>query len=177
VAVDITTCGLAPERAGQAEQSAQHPGDLAAESASVGVGLVQHEEAQRAQKALHSRLREAPVQFVGGGGDHPDAGLKHRLGAGGALKGPDTPRKRAEFAELFEFLALVLPERHERIDEQRRGVRIAAEALEDGGEDGARLARRGGRGDDDVFAPVQQTVDLGLMAEGVREAESGAYGA
>ena len=121
-------------------------------------------------------MRQRPVQLVGRGRRHPHAVLEDVGGLGIALKRADLPTKITLILEGIQFVALILPQRHQRIDEQSRGLWVSLQPLEHRRKKGPGFAAGSGRGHDDVLARVHQPIGVGLMAVHVGKAEAPAHG-
>ncbi len=151
-----------------AQQAAQHVGDVAAEDAPVGVRLVDDDEAQLLEEleplGVVGQDRRAQHVRVG---DHDLAGLAHH-GADGRRRVPVVHRGRevhlGQGGQVAELGQLVLAQGLGGEQVERPSGRVVGDRLQDRQVVAERLARCGGRDDGDVLAVVQRIERLALVA-------------
>ena len=162
-------------------QAAQHVGEVAAEHAPVGVQFVDDDVAEVLEEPRPSRVvrQHAGMEHVGIAEDDVGAGANRapRVGRRVAVVGEDADvalRRRADdLREPLEFGELVLSERLGGEQVQRPGTGLAQDRAQDGPVVAERLARGGGRDDDDV-APGQRVAHgLGLVRVRLLDAPRG----
>jgi len=131
------------------------------------VGLVEDDVAQVAEEALPLGVPgQDVVELVGVGEDDPrhladaPAARNRRVAVVDGRIGPDARGT----LHLPEDLELVVGEGLGGVDEKGRGLAVALEGLEDGQVEAERLARRGGRAEDDVAARAKGLDGLALVA-------------
>ncbi len=157
---------------GEAAQPPQHIGDVGAEDAPVGVGLVDDHEGEVGEDVAPVAVvrQHAHVEHVGVGEDEvrsrPDGAP---LLAGGVPVVDRGAQERG--SEGGERAGLVLGERLGRVQVERPGAAVTGEDFEHRQVEGQRLAAGGARGDDGVAAFERGLEGLGLVRPEVLDAD------
>jgi hypothetical protein len=149
------------------EESSQHIGDVTAEHAAVRVELVDHDDLELLEQLEPLRVvrQDRRMEHVRVGHDDLPGGTDRRADRGRRVPvvGRRDDRQAGRAGELAELGDLVLPEGLRREQEQPSRRRVLGDRLEGRQGIAQRLAGRGRRDDDDVFAGVDGVDGLELM--------------